>query len=397
MENREIQLIIEDIGAHGEGIGRSEGRVVFVPGELPGDEVLARVVEDRGRFLRAELAELTHPSSERVAPLCPHAKSCGGCPLMELSYRAQLAIKEKQVRDALQRLGKIQNPAVRPMLGMENPWHYRNKARFALRGKRFGYLRRGTHELVPVASCPILPDEMVARAAEAAAQLPPGQRAFAHLTVREAAGGALMTILERRDGSTVSDCRVLSDTIETDLGTLKTEISPRSFCQVNPLQCGRLYSLVQEYAAPSGGELLLDLYCGAGSIGLSMAKKLGRLIGVESVGEAVRDAERNAAINGVANAHFLCGRAEEILPTRLQNVRADIVVLDPPRAGCDKGLLEQVARIAAPKLVYVSCNPATLARDLALLLSGGYRFIEAAPVDLFPHTLGIEVVAFLSR
>ncbi len=390
-------IFIEDISDRGEGIGRSAGLVVFVPGALPGDRVHAEVTEDRGRFLRTKLLEITEPSPHRVEPRCPHAAECGGCPLIGLSYDAQLSLKEKHVRDALTRLGGLSEPSVRPVIGMEDPWRYRSKAEFALRGNVMGYYQRGTHELLPLTDCLLVPAALAEKAAETSAAMRPAQKFFTRLTVRMAASGEIMMIREGRDGSAQADRRILRDEIATDMGTLKTEVSPLSFYQVNPRQCSRLYSLVQAYAAPTGSETVLDLYCGAGSIGLSMAGHIGKLIGVESVKDAVLDANRNAVINGIVNDHFICGKAEEVLPTKLQGLKADIVILDPPRAGCDPRLIESVLTVAAPKLLYVSCNPSTLGRDVRLLCAGGYTFVEAAPVDMFPQTLGIETVCLLIR
>ena len=190
---------------------------------------------------------------------------------------------------------------------------------------------------------------------------------------------------------------VLEDTITTFLSTIKTEVGPLSFYQVNPRQTTVLYSLAQQYAALSGGETVLDLYCGAGSIGLSMAGSCRRVIGVESLRPAVLEANRNAVINGIVNAEFVWGKAEEAVPQKLQGVKADVVVLDPPRAGCKPSLLQTVADIAPKRIVYVSCNPATLARDLKILCGYGYGLTECTPVDMFPFTLGIESVCVLSK
>lgn len=207
-----------------------------------------------------------------------------------------------------------------------------------------------------------------------------------------------MQITENSDGSATSDRRILHDKINTAFGTIKTEVSPLSFYQVNPKCCSLLYSRAQEYAALSGRERVLDLYCGAGSIGLSMAGQCSRVIGVESVKDAVLDANRNAVINGIVNATFICGRAEDVIDTKLQGVKADVVVLDPPRAGCAKSLLEAVLKIAPQRVVYVSCNPATLARDLKILCEGGgYRLTEATPADMFPGTLHVECVVLMTK
>jgi 23S rRNA (uracil1939-C5)-methyltransferase len=190
--------------------------------------------------------------------------------------------------------------------------------------------------------------------------------------------------------------RTINDIIRTELAVLKTEVSPQSFYQVNPRQTEKLYGIVQRYAALTGGETVLDLYCGAGSIGLSMAGSCRRVIGVESVRPAVLDANRNAVINGIVNAEFICGKAEDIVPKRLQGINADVVILDPPRSGCKASLLQCVKDIAPERLIYVSCDPATLARDLKIL-ADAFSFVEATPVDMFPHTRHVETVVLLSR
>ncbi|MBR0139708.1 MAG: 23S rRNA (uracil(1939)-C(5))-methyltransferase RlmD, partial [Firmicutes bacterium] len=191
--------------------------------------------------------------------------------------------------------------------------------------------------------------------------------------------------------------RVLKDVIKTDAGTLNIEVSPLSFAQVNPAQCGRLYSKAQEYADLTGGETVLDLYCGTGTIGLPMAGRAARIIGVESVKPAVIDANRNAVLNGIVNAEYICGKAEEAVSKRLQGVKAQVVVLDPPRAGCRPELLKTVADISPERIVYVSCNPSTLARDVKILSGHGYRFVEASPFDMFPFSSHCESAAKLVR
>jgi len=397
MENERFELMIEDVSTQGEGIGRREGLVVFVPGALPGDRVLAEIREDKGRFAKAALIEMLEASPDRVKPRCPHAAECGGCPLMGLSYEAQLRLKERRVRDALTRIAGLEEPVLRPIIGMAEPWRFRNKAEFAVRGNTCGYMKRGSHDIIPVGDCLIQSEAAMARLAQLRDELKPTQKYFTRATIRTSASGEVMTILEGKDGSVQADRRVLRDEIVTDMGTLKTEVSPLSFYQVNPQQCGRLYSKVQEYAALTGSERILDLYCGAGSIGLSMASKISKLIGVESVKDAVIDANRNAVINGIVNDQFICGRAEDVLPTKLQGVKADVVILDPPRAGCAKSLLDCVLTTGADRLIYVSCDPSTLARDLKILTAGGYRFAEATPVDMFPHSLHVETVVLMSR
>ena len=283
------------------------------------------------------------------------------------------------------------------------PLRYRNKAEFAIEGNRIGYYKRGTHELLEVEDC-VIQDRKVAEVlAKKRKELKPAQKYFKRLTVRTNRQGDVMNITENADGTYTSDRRILHDGIVTAAGTLKTEVSPLSFYQVNPEGCSLLYSKAQEYAALTGSESVLDLYCGVGSIGLSIARQCSRVIGVESVREAVLDANRNAVINGIVNATFICGKAEDVIDTKLQGVKADVVIVDPPRAGCAKSLLEVIKHIAPKRLVYVSCDPATLARDLKILCSPhedgecSFRLIEATPVAMFPGSLHVECVTLMTR
>ena len=395
--------------------------MVFVPGTVPGDIAEIEVSEtaaQKGKKAakpKVELLSVVQPSPDRVEPPCRYFEECGGCPLMCLSYEAQLRIKQQHVEAALERIGGFKSGkdyVLRDILhiakpgadgSLEMPLRYRNKAEFAIEGNRIGYYKRGTHELLEVEDC-VIQDRRVAEVlAEKRKELKPAQKYFKRLTVRINKQGDVMNITENADGTYTSDRRILHDEIVTAAGTLKTEVSPLSFYQVNPEGCSLLYSKAQEYAALTGTESVLDLYCGAGSIGLSMAGQCSRVIGVESVKEAVLDANRNAVINGIVNVTFICGKAEEVIDTKLQGVKADVVIVDPPRAGCAKSLLEAIKRIAPQRLVYVSCDPATLARDLKILCSPAedgecsFRLIEATPVAMFAGSLHIETVSLITR
>ena len=421
----QIKLHITDISTQGEGIGKSGGLAVFASGALPGDTVLAEITEDKGRFAKAKVLEILQPSPDRVPADCPGAGKCGGCALRELSYEAGLRWKENFVRGALQRIGGYEEPPVQPIRGMEHPYDYRNKVEFAVeKGGRIGFYAAGSHELCDYHHCLIAFPEAVAMA-DAFADNP--VKGVKQMVFRRGSSGQTMAVIhsdkqklthvedliyaldeEAEDLTSVcwvdgpkmqvlAGAPVIEDTIVTDLATLRVEVGPQSFYQVNPTQTSVLYSLAQQYAALTGSESVLDLYCGAGSIGLSMAGHCRRVIGVESVRPAVLAANRNAVINSIVNAEFICGKAEEVVETKLQGVKADVVILDPPRAGCKPQLLETVAKIAPERVVYVSCNPATLARDLKILREKGYDLKECTPVDMFPFTLGIETVSKLVR
>ncbi|MBQ4506746.1 MAG: class I SAM-dependent RNA methyltransferase [Firmicutes bacterium] len=389
---------ITDLSVQAEGIGHIEGgKAVFVPGTLPGDLARIEIAEDRGRFAKGRLISIEEASPDRIEPACKICGECGGCPLMSLSYEAQLRWKEKKLRDALTRIAGIEVPLIRRIIASPLTQRYRNKASFALEGNRAGYRARGSHRLVEPADCLLIGKDMTQAVKDAAGAMKPSQKYFTGLTVRRAYDGSLMIIKEAGDGSVQADRRILKDHIVTDMGTLETEVSPLSFYQVNPSACSLLYSKVQEYAEPGPGDTILDLYCGAGSIGLSMAGSCARVIGVESVKPAVIDANRNAVINGIVNAVFICGKAEEVVYTKLQGIKADIVILDPPRAGCRPELLKAVADIAPRKLVYVSCEPSTLCRDIKILMSYGFEFAEATPTDMFPNSIHIETIVLLQK
>ncbi len=429
----QIELFITDISTQGEGIGKTGGLAVFAAGALPGDRVLAEITEDKGRFAKARVVEMLDPSKDRVPSDCPNAAGqrngslshCGGCALRELSYEAGLRWKENFVRGALQRIGGFEEPPVKPIRGMEHPYDYRNKVEFAVeKGGRIGFYAAGSHELCDYHGCRIAFPEAIAMADAFAAHPVKGVK---QLIARRGSSGQTMAVLccdkqkltrveeliyalddacedlqsvcwvDGAKSTVLAGVPVIEDTVITDMSTIKTEVGAQSFYQVNPAQTSVLYSLAQRYAALTGTESVLDLYCGAGSIGLSMAGNCRRVIGVESVKPAVLAANRNAVINGIVNAEFICGKAEEVVETKLQGVKADMVILDPPRAGCKPELLGTVAKIAPKRIVYVSCNPATLARDLKILREAGYELQECTPVDMFPFTLGIETVCLLSK
>ena len=421
----QVELQITDISTQGEGIGKTGGLAVFAAGALPGDTVLAEITEDKGRFAKARVFEFIERSADRVKSDCPNAGKCGGCALREFSYEAGLRWKESFVRGALQRIGGFAEPPVQTIRGMKHPYGYRNKVEFAVeKGGRIGFCAAGSHEICDYHGCRIAFPEAIAMADAFAAHPVKGVK---QLVVRKGSSGQSMAVIHSDkqklthledliyalddacedlrsvcwvDGpkmQVLAGVPVIEDTVKTDMSTIRTEVGAQSFYQVNPSQTSVLYSLAQEYAGLTGSESVLDLYCGAGSIGLSMAGHCRRVIGVESVKPAVIAANRNAVINGIVNAEFVCGKAEEAVETKLQGVKADVVILDPPRAGCKPELLETVAKIGPQRVVYVSCNPATLARDLKILRGMGYKLQECTPVDMFPFTLGIESVSKLVK
>ncbi|MDI3279846.1 MAG: 23S rRNA (uracil(1939)-C(5))-methyltransferase RlmD [Bacillota bacterium] len=450
------RLRIEDLAHEGEGVGRCAGLAVFIPLALPGDLAEVQIQEVRRHYARGRLLRLVEPSPERVKPPCPSWPRCGGCQLPHLDYRAQLDRKRRLVEAALRRLGHLEEVPVRETLGMDEPWFYRNKAQFPVRGRpghlEMGFFARGTHQVVPIDQCrihhplisrtlqvvkPLLEEyrvppydeesgrgllrhvavrvgfrtgEVLLTFVTAASSFPPGPEVAERLraALPEVVGVAQNVNPRRTNVIFGPETFLLAGRgyILEELCGVRFRISPTSFFQVNPRQAEVLYARVARYAGlaeerEAGGAnpvpeapTLLDLYSGIGSIALCLAGRAGRVIGVEEAEEAVRDARENARLNGIANAEFRCGPVEEVLPRlAAEGLRPDIAVLDPPRSGCSPQVLDTVAELAAPRLVYVSCHPATLARDLARLRQRGYQAVEVQPVDMFPQTSHVEAVA----
>jgi len=491
-----IELTIEDMSVEGQGIGRTpDGLVVFVEGAVKGDLVRAEVTKAKKRFAFAKAIETLDPSPLRNPEFdCPsYGQGCGGCPLGPLEYEAQLRIKEKQVRDRLERIAGIEFAEEQgsgaacflPIVGMsdednggQGPWRYRNKATFPvstggiitrkggivenLGEVAIGFYEGKSHKVVDCGDCYL--QSMAAMAAADALRRfmyednitgydPKWEKGLMrNMTVKTGFGtGEVMVILgingkgipgapklvEMLDeaieevgyslksvvldidkaggkGAGKNKYEVIagSPTITDRVGDLKYEISPASFYQVNPAQMKRLYDKVRELvarcagreaevgSAGGSGPVILDLYCGIGSIGLYCADLADMVIGIESVEEAVRDANRNSVINGIVNTRYICGRAEEVIPAAVSQAKADsadIAILDPPRAGCRQELLDAIAFADIPDIIYVSCDPATLARDMAILGEHGYRLIEATPYDLFPSTNHCETICLITR
>ena len=471
-KNQIIEFRIEDMLDDGRAFGRYEGCAVFVSGgAVPGDLIKASVTKAKKSSAEASLTEVVEASPDRIEAECPYAGKCGGCAMQELSYEAQKKIKTEQVKAKLKRLGGIDDPAVKKMIGADTLRYYRNKAVFAVGPHgEVGFLKGKSHFVMDIDDCMLQSDAaMVCADALRAFLKESGVRGITQLTVRTAFGtGEVMAVLESgnkeiaqveklvgmmddavyslNEGEEVyslesvalihkGKCHIIAgkptineEVITEDGRSLAFEISPQSFYQVNPEQMIRLYDKAAEYAGLKGGETVLDLYCGAGTIGLWLLEDLRKkdmaafektkVIGIESVKPAVLDANRNSVINNVVNTRYICGKAEEELPGMMGLARlykwnevnerverepeikidhADVAVLDPPRAGCAEPLLAAVVRSAPDRIVYVSCDPGTLARDVKYLTANGYEFIECTPVDQFPWTTHIEVVAKIQR
>ena len=450
-----LSLAITGLSQEGQGVGRAEGLVVFVDGLVPGDRAQVRVVRTTPRYAMAVPERLLAPSSDRVVPFCADYDRCGGCALQHLSYSAQLIEKRRMVVDALTRIGGVEDAdeRVAQAIGMESPFDYRAKVQLPVAGSAgyplIGFYARGSHDVVDAAECRVqhpvgdavrdsvrawmtehsiapyderrhvgLLRHIVVRVGFATGQvmvglvtngsgLPaiPALVAELETAIARFAGMNLESVFLDENTARTNvvlggDVRILHGRtfIEERLSGLRFRISPLAFFQVNPKQTEVLYAAAVATAALTGRETVYDLYCGTGAISLFLARKAARVVGIESVAPAVDDARANAALNGLTNLEFVCGEAESIVPERYaRGERADVVVVDPPRKGCDPRLLDTLSEMAPDRIVYVSCNPATLARDVARLSETGYRVASVQPVDMFPWTTHVEAVALLTK
>ena len=450
-KNQIIPLTIEGISSDGSGVGRWEGEAIFIPGTAPGDLLDARIVKDCGRYAFGIIEKLVTPSADRIPLDCPAAGPCGGCALRHLDYAAELRAKEEIVADAFRRIGGLDLP-VHPILPSPEVDRYRNKVQFPVgRDKNgapcIGFYAGRSHRIIPCPDCKLQPtilNEIANALCGLFGQygLPPydeetGQGLLRHIFLRQGKhSGQIMVCLVCTRGRLPHSeeiTRALLEkipeitTILLNVNPQKTnvilgqetktlygpgyiqdtlcgvpvQLGPLSFYQVNTLGAEQLYQVAAEYAAPSPEDLLLDLYCGMGTIGLSMAHQCKELIGVEIIPEAIESAKSNAARMGAeiaAKSRFFCADAGQAA-TQLaaEGLTPDIIVLDPPRKGCDEATLSAVVRMAPRRLVYVSCNPATAARDAAWLAKEGYRVERIQPVDMFPRTKHVECVILLSK
>jgi len=444
-----LSLTIDDLAFGGEGVVRADGYVVFVPGGLPGDRLRVRLVQVRTRFGRGSIEQILEPSPQRVEAPCPYFGRCGGCRLQHVAYPAQLAFKSKQVADALERLGGLRDVPLRPIIGAEETFGYRNKMEFTVARSR-GALVVGLHEterydsVLDIERCLLQSDRMNDLLAETRAffaergltvyEQDTGEGLLRFLMLREGKHtGELMTNvvtsapavselaplaqrLQARDPGTTSVVMNVNpkkasvavgveehllggrDHIRETMGGLTFRVSANSFFQTNTRQAERLFDLVIDSTGLTGTETVLDLYSGTGAISLLLARRARWVYGVELAQAAVDDAGANATANGITNCTFVSGEVRFVLPALIaKGVTAEVVVADPPRAGFHPKALHALITLGARRIVYVSCNPTTLARDLGELVRGGYRLEWVQPVDMFPHTPHIEAVARLER
>ena len=480
-KNDIFELEITDMGVDGEGVGHFDGMTFFVKDALIGDVIRARATKLKKNYGYARVEEVVTPSAFRVEPKCPHHRRCGGCQIQALSYDKQLEFKQEKVRGNLIRIGGFSPEEIDakmiPVVGMDEPFRYRNKAQFPVGTDKednlvTGFYAARTHSIIPVDDC-LLGVEENAAILEAVKEWMTANKVTAYdemtgkgllrhvlirfgFTTREImvcliingrtlpAQNDLISRLEKMDGMTsisinintkntnvilgdvteciwgqayITDYIHLRDT-ENDFVLTDTavayRISPQSFYQVNPVQTEKLYSTALDYAELTGEEYVWDLYCGIGTISLFLAQKAKKVYGVEIVPQAIEDAKNNAKLNGIENAEFFVGKAEEVLPEFYENLKRDVeagkgaddanamltpdvIVVDPPRKGCDEACLDTMLKMQPKRIVYVSCDSATLARDLRILCDGGYELEKVRAVDQFPHTGHIETVVLLSQ
>ena len=448
-KNDIVTLEIVDCGTDGEGIGKADGFTVFVKDAVIGDTIMAKIMKAKKNYGYGQLMEILKPSPYRVEPVCLSARQCGGCQLQAVSYEEQKVFKEKKLRGHLERIGGFTEFPMEPLIGMDDPYHYRNKAQFPVGRNKEGRIVTGfyagrTHAIIENRDCALgIPqnkdvlDRVIAHMEKyniAPYDEATGKGLVRHIFVRygfftgelmvsliingqdlphqrelveklcEIPGMTSISLNMNKKRSNV----ILGDKVKTiwgkeyitdKIGDISYEISPLSFFQVNPQQTWKLYSKALEYADLHGEETVWDLYCGIGTISLFLAQKAKFVRGVEIVPAAIEDAKRNAQINHIENVEFFVGKAEEVLPREYEKngVYADVIVVDPPRKGCDAMLLKTILKMQPKRVVYVSCDSATLARDLRFLCDNGYELKKVCGVDQFPQTVHVETVVLLSK
>ena len=465
-KNDKFTVTIEDMGEDGAGIGRVDGYIWFVKDALIGDTIEASAMKMKKNYGFARLVRVITPAKGRVEAKCPVARACGGCQLQELDYKEQLKFKEKKVYNHLKRIGGMENlflpeeaeqaagvqdaVVMEPIIGMEDPWRYRNKAQYPIgRGKdgrpTAGFFAGRTHSLIPVPELDCLLgcaenkdylaavlkfmedfgvepyDEANHKGLVRHVLLRKGFASGEHMVclvingkklphekefierMREAGADSISLSFNMEKTNVILGTEIKNlygpGYITDKIGNIEYRISPLSFYQVNPVQTERLYGTALEFADLNGGETVWDLYCGIGTISLFLAQKAKQVYGVEIVPAAIEDAKRNATLNHITNAEFFVGKAEEVLPEKYEKegIYADVIVVDPPRKGCEESVLATMVKMQPKRIVYVSCDSATLARDLKYLRGEGYEVKKVQGVDQFPHTVHVETVVLLSK
>ncbi|MHB9939570.1 23S rRNA (uracil-5-)-methyltransferase RumA [Clostridium sporogenes] len=450
-KNKEYNLDIIGTGFEGEGVSKIDDFTVFIPGAMEGESALTRIVKVNKNFAFGKIIKLNKASENRVESVCPIYKQCGGCQVQHYSYKAQLDFKKRRVIDSLKRIGKldIDKIKIEDTIGMENPYRYRNKIQMPVRFEKdeikIGFYRPRTHEVADVKEC-FIQDEQADKIIQiirnwmgkyniSAYNEEIGKGFIRHIMVRKAfKNKELMLVIVTNKEKEIPHKEELIDEVIKELPNMKSiiqnvnskktnvilgekcitlwgkdtitdyidkfkfNISPLSFFQVNPIQTEILYKKALEFADLKGEEIVFDAYCGTGTISLFLSQKAKKVYGVEIIKEAIDNAKDNAKENKIDNAEFFVGKSEEVIPDLInKGIKADVIVVDPPRKGCEKTLLEAIADIKPKRIVYVSCDPGTLARDLSILNGLGYGTKEVQPVDMFPQTAHVETIVLIER
>lgn len=451
MLSKDKMYVVEivDIGQGGVGIGKFEGFTVFVDGGLVKDKIKVKITKSKKNYAVGEIVEILEASPYRVERKCSkELKDCGGCQIQELEYKEQLNIKTNEVKQVISRIGKLDDVVIHPALGMEEPFRYRNKAQFPIQKVDgvpvIGFYKKKSHDIIPTDQCIIQHDvndkiikiiktyiraykvsiydekthtgvlrHLVTKVGFTTKEVMvvlvangrklPYLNELASVLKENIPGFKTLVVNVNREKTNVilgNENRIIygDGKINDNIGDLVFEISPLSFFQVNPVQTEVLYNKALEYANLGENDTVFDIYCGIGTISLFLAQKAKKVYGIEIVEEAIKDAKKNANINKLDNVEFYVGKAEEVVPRMYkQGKRANVVVVDPPRKGCDEKVLDTIISMQPDRVVYVSCNPSTLARDLNYLDERGYKCLEVQPVDMFPHSVHIENVALIVK
>ena len=448
-KNKEYIVDIVDIGKGGVGIGKYEGFTVFVDGGLVQDKIKVKITKSKKNYAVGDIVEIIEKSPFRVERKCSESlRQYGGCQIQELDYQKQLDVKTNEVKQVISRIGKLDDVVIHDTLGMEHPFRYRNKAQFPIQKKDnmpvIGFYKKKSHDLISTDECIIqheVNDKIIKiiktyiRAYNVSIYDEKTHKGLLrHLVTKVGFTTGEVMIVLVANGKKLPYLKELASVLKENIPGFKTlvvnvntqktnvilgkenivaygdgmirdyigelvfEISPLSFFQVNPLQTEVLYNKALEYANLGENDTVFDIYCGIGTISLFLAQKAKKVYGIEIVEDAIKDAKRNAKINNMDNVEFYVGKAEEVVPKMYkEGKRANVVVVDPPRKGCDEKVLDTIVSMEPDRVVYVSCNPSTLARDLAYLNERGYKCHEIQPVDMFPHSVHVENVAWLSR
>lgn len=447
-KNMEYIVKIESYGHEGEGIGKVNNYTIFIKGAIKGETVRVKLIKANKSYGIGKLMEVIVPSEGRTQPICSIYKRCGGCNLQHMSYEEQLNFKTERVRDVMERVGKLENPNVHPTIGMYEPYSYRNKVQLPV-GKHedkivVGFYAPRSHDIINMEHCYIqskLGDKVIELVKDWMKEYnikPYDEKTHTgtirHIMLREGYTTKEVMVVIVTNGSKMPHSQALveklkenilylrsviqnintdktnvilglnsktlwgQDTISDYIGEFKFNISPLSFFQVNPTQTQVLYNKALEYAGLTGNEVVFDAYCGTGTISLFLSKKAKMVFGIEIIPQAIDNANENKKENNVENVEFIVGKSEEEIPKLIKSgIKPDVIVVDPPRKGCEESLLHAIAKVEPRTIVYVSCDPATLARDLKILEEKGYKTEQIQPVDMFPQTAHVETVVLLSR